>query len=131
MPVLSFSSFGFKYGIPKDINFLFDVRFLRNPFYVPELKPMSGKDEPVRQYLSSFPEMSEFLNSCEFFLKPVVGAFLDDGRDVRVAFACTGGRHRSVFCAESIFKRFERFGGSFVIEIFHRDIDKYKDGEAS
>ncbi|GHS97148.1 hypothetical protein AGMMS50276_16700 [Synergistales bacterium] len=125
--VLSFMSFGFKYGIPSDVNFLFDVRFLRNPFYVPELKPLSGKDEPVKQYLSSFPEMDKFLDSCENFLRPVAHAFFDSERNVRVAFACTGGRHRSVFCAESMTAR---FGNLFAVEVFHRDIDKYKGGES-
>jgi UPF0042 nucleotide-binding protein len=120
---LLLSSFGFKYGVPQDSNYVFDVRFLPNPFYVAALKPLSGADEPVRKYLESFPETGEFLDSCTRLLDFVIPRHLNAGRaQLHVAIGCTGGRHRSVACAERLFERYKDAPGG--IGVSHRDIAK-------
>jgi UPF0042 nucleotide-binding protein len=120
---LLLSSFGFKYGVPQDSNYIFDVRFLPNPFYIAELKPLSGVDEPVRKYLESFPETGEFLDSCTRLLDFVIPRHLDAGKaQLHVAVGCTGGRHRSVACVERLFERYKDAPGG--IGVSHRDISK-------
>jgi UPF0042 nucleotide-binding protein len=120
---LLLSSFGFKYGVPQDSNYLFDVRFMPNPFYVAELKPLSGVDEPVRQYLESFPETGEFLDSCGRLLDFVIPRHLSAGRtQLHVAIGCTGGRHRSVACVERLFERYKDAPGGAGVN--HRDLSK-------
>ena len=118
MKKLILSSFGFKYGIPQDVNYVFDVRFLPNPFYVAELKRLSGMDEPVRKYLKSFEETDLFLASSTLFLDFVIPRHLkDDKATLHVALGCTGGRHRSVAFAEWL-------GEHYGAEVSHRDVDK-------
>ena len=117
---LILSSFGFKYGVPQDSNYIFDVRFLSNPFYVPELKPLTGKDAAVREYLLSFPETAEFLEQTGRFLDFVVPRYMEAGKaQLHVAVGCTGGRHRSVAVAEWLYRRYEGLRGG--IGIIHRD----------
>lgn len=119
---LILSSFGFKYGVPQDSNYVFDVRFLPNPFYVPELKPLTGKDPAVQEYLMSFPETNEFLEQSGRFLDFVIPRYLETGKaQLHVAIGCTGGRHRSVACAEWLRIRYENLGG---VGIIHRDKDR-------
>lgn len=117
---LILSSFGFKYGVPQDSNYIFDVRFLSNPFYVPELKPLTGRDAAVQEYLLSFPETVEFLEQAGRFLDFVVPRYMEAGKaQLHVAVGCTGGRHRSVAVAEWLYRRYEgTYGG---IGIIHRD----------
>jgi UPF0042 nucleotide-binding protein len=120
---LLLSSFGFKYGVPQDCNYMFDVRFMPNPFYVAELKPLSGTDGRVRKYLESFPETGEFLDSCARLLDFVIPHHLNAGRaQLHVAVGCTGGRHRSVACVEWLFERYKNAPGG--IGVSHRDIAK-------
>ena len=117
---LILSSFGFKYGVPQDSNYIFDVRFLSNPFYVPELKPLTGKDAAVREYLLSFPETAEFLEQTGRFLDFVVPRYMEAGKaQLHVAVGCKGGRHRSVAVAEWLYRRYEGLRGG--IGIIHRD----------
>ena len=117
---LILSSFGFKYGVPQDSNYIFDVWFLSNPFYVPELKPLTGKDAAVREYLLSFPETAEFLEQTGRFLDFVVPRYMEAGKaQLHVAVGCTGGRHRSVAVAEWLYRRYEGLRGG--IGIIHRD----------
>ncbi len=114
------SSFGFKYGVPQDSNYVLDVRFLPNPFYVPELKPLTGEDPAVQEYLMSFPETAEFLERSGRFLDFVVPRYLETGKaQLHVAVGCTGGRHRSVAVAEWLYRRYEDLRGG--VGIFHRD----------
>ena len=116
------TSFGFKYGIPQDSSYVFDVRFIPNPFYVPELKPLSGKDEAVMRYLKTFAETDEFLAACGRLLDFVVPRYLAAGKArLHIAVGCTGGRHRSVAFVEWLFERYKEAPGA---DVDHRDIDK-------
>jgi len=129
MKKLILSSFGFKYGMPQDVNYAFDVRFIPNPFYVAELRFLTGMDEPVRKYIRSFEESDAFLASSILFLDFVIPRYLDADREtLHVALGCTGGRHRSVAFAEWIGERYDSaltdMGVDFRVELRHRDIDK-------
>ena len=95
------SSFGYKYGVPQDASYVFDVRSLPNPYYVENLKDLTGKDQAVKDYLLKFPETSEFLGLVKNFMNFAVPLFLNNVRSqLHVAIGCTGGRHRSVAVAE-------------------------------
>ncbi len=96
-------SFGFKYGTPVDADLLFDVRFLKNPYFVPELKRLPGTDERVRKYVLALPETGEFLDRTLSLLKYVVPKYEREGKSyLTIAFGCTGGMHRSVVLAEEV-----------------------------
>ena len=116
-----FESFAFKYGVPLDADYVFDVRMLPNPYYVRELRPLSGRDEPVAKFLSEQPEADEMLNQLEAFLRRWLPALATDQRAyVTVAIGCTGGQHRSVYILEQLARRFA--GGSAVLTR-HRELD--------
>ena len=118
---LVFESFAFKHGVPLDADYVFDVRVLPNPHYIRELRPLTGRDEPVAQYLRSQPEAAEMLAQIETFLSRWLPAFEDDQRSyLTVAIGCTGGQHRSVYFAESLA---QRFGGHAATLIRHRELD--------
>ncbi|MDR1375910.1 MAG: RNase adapter RapZ [Synergistaceae bacterium] len=118
---LLLTSFGFKYGVPQDCNYVFDVRFIPNPFYVAELKSLSGKDDAVKNYLESFAETREFMDACTRFLDFVIPRYLDTGKaQLHVAVGCTGGRHRSVALAEWLFARYRDTPGGIALN--HRDV---------
>lgn len=120
------SSFGFKYGAPRDCDYLFDVRFLPNPNYVPELKALSGKDAAVKHYLDGVPEHGEFADRAMELIEFVVGHYDRTGKkQLHIAFGCTGGRHRSVALAEDTAERLSKLGYRASVE--HRDISR--DGE--
>jgi RNase adapter protein RapZ len=96
-------TFGFKFGLPLDADLVFDVRFLPNPYYVPELKDRCGTDEPVAAFLEAQPETRGFLQRLEALLDFLVPLYVLEGKArLTIAFGCTGGRHRSVFIAERI-----------------------------
>ena len=129
MKKLILSSFGFKYGAPPDANFVFDVRFFPNPYYVEELRPLSGRDEPVREYVKSFAEADSFLASSILFLNFVIPRYLESYRETfHVAVGCTGGRHRSVTFVEWLGGYYGAepadIGVKFEVELRHRDVDK-------
>ncbi len=116
-------SFGFKYGLPVDANMVFDVRFLKNPYFEPELRPLSGKDPVVRDYVFSDPEIRPFLGHMEGLLDYLVPNYLKEGKSYLViAVGCTGGRHRSVAIAEWLKDHFSRRGEDVVLT--HRDMEK-------
>jgi len=117
------SSFGFKYGIPKDCDFMFDVRFLPNPNYIPELHDLSGKDVEVKNYLERFPERRIFLDRLVSLLDLVLIEYENTvKKQVHIAIGCTGGRHRSVALAEQLALHLTKSGHRLAIH--HRDIDK-------
>ncbi|MEG1869751.1 MAG: RNase adapter RapZ, partial [Oscillospiraceae bacterium] len=124
--IVSCVSFGFKYGIPADADLVFDVRCLPNPFYIPELKPHSGLNESVRDYVLSCPQsigVWERLSSLIDYLIPLYSEEEKRSRLV-IAVGCTGGRHRSVVFAEKLNKHFEEQG--ILSNVNHRDIDRIK-----
>ncbi|GKU26845.1 RNase adapter RapZ [Clostridium folliculivorans] len=116
-------SFGFKYGIPMDSDLVFDVRFLPNPFYIPELKPFSGNDEPVKKYVLEKVETKDFMSKIEDMLKFLIPNYVKEGkRQLIVSIGCTGGRHRSVAIANAIYETLNNDGFKATIE--HRDVNE-------
>jgi UPF0042 nucleotide-binding protein len=118
---LVFESFAFKHGVPLDADYVFDVRVLPNPFYLPELRSLDGRDPPVAAYLEAQPEVAEMLGQIDTFLRHWLGAFEDDQRSyLTVAIGCTGGQHRSVYFAEMLARRFADRTATLVR---HRELD--------
>ena len=116
-------SFGFKYGMPVDCDNVLDVRFLPNPFYVPELKLMSGLDEEIAQYLENFEETTLFKEKIVDFFKFCIPLYIKEGKGrLHIGIGCTGGRHRSVYIAECLNKSLAEAGYKTIIH--HRDIEK-------
>lgn len=114
-------SFGFKHGIPADADLVFDVRFLPNPFYIEELKHQTGNDRPVRDYVMSFDEATQFLNKLEDMLKFLIPGYISEGKyQLVVAIGCTGGQHRSVTLANELYERMKD-GGNYGMAVSHRD----------
>ncbi|WP_294349180.1 RNase adapter RapZ [uncultured Clostridium sp.] len=114
-------SFGFKYGIPVDSDLVFDVRFIPNPFYIPELKKYSGNDEPVKKYVLEQKETQDFVNKLESMLSFLIPNYVNEGkRQLIISIGCTGGRHRSVAIANAIYEKLNEDG--FDAKIEHRDI---------
>ncbi|MBN8491588.1 MAG: RNase adapter RapZ [Burkholderiales bacterium] len=118
---LVFESFAFKFGVPLDADFVFDVRVLPNPHYIRELRPLTGRDAPVADYLQAQPDVNEMLTQIEAFLRRWLGPFEDDQRSyLTVAIGCTGGQHRSVYFSEQLARRFADRGATLVR---HRELD--------
>lgn len=116
-------SFGYKHGIPLDVDIVLDCRFLPNPYWVDELRPLSGLDAPVRDYVLSQPGTIEFLDKVEELLGMILPSFEEEGKSyLTVALGCTGGRHRSVVLANALA---ERLGARGIRAVsFHRDVDR-------
>ncbi|MFO1274295.1 MAG: RNase adapter RapZ [Rubrivivax sp.] len=118
---LVFESFAYKRGVPLDADYVFDLRVLPNPFYVRDLRPLTGRDAPVVAYLEAQPEVAEMLHQIETFLQRWLPAFEDDQRSyLTVAVGCTGGQHRSVYGVEWLARRFE---GRHATLVRHRELD--------
>lgn len=118
--VTNLVSFGFKHGTPRDADMVFDVRFLPNPHWVPELKPYTGLDQPVRDYVLGQPDAKEFLAHLLPLLDLMVPAFRREGkRYLTIAIGCTGGKHRSVALTEEIARHLRRDGDA--VQVNHRD----------
>jgi UPF0042 nucleotide-binding protein len=118
---LVFESFAFKHGVPLDADYVFDVRVLPNPHYIRELRPLTGRDREVAEYLLAQPEVAEMLAQIDAFLARWLPAFEQDQRSyLTVAIGCTGGQHRSVYIAETLARRFGARAGTLVR---HRELD--------
>ncbi len=118
---LVFESFAYRHGVPLDADYVFDVRVLPNPHYVPELRPLTGRDAAVADYLAAQPDAVEMLERIAAFLRRWLPAFKADQRAyLTVAIGCTGGQHRSVWFAERLA---ERFGKEAAPLIRHRELD--------
>lgn len=118
---LLFESFAFKRGVPSEADFVFDARALPNPHWEPRLRPLSGRDAGVREYFHGRPEVAEFIDDVERFLKRWLPRFDPTERSyLTVAVGCTGGRHRSVYIAECLQERFRALGGEVLC--FHREM---------
>lgn len=117
-------SFGFKNGIPADADLVFDVRFLPNPFYIDELKHITGNEKPVQDYVMSFPEAKEFLDQLTHMLQFLIPGYIKEGKyQLVVAIGCTGGQHRSVTLANELYARMKD-QGNYGINLRHRDVKK-------
>ena len=120
---ISLVTFGYKFGVPYDIDLLFDVRFLRNPFFVPELKPLTGEDMKVQDYVLQDPATAPFIEQLENLFKFLLPLFERDKRSyVNIGIGCTGGRHRSVTIARRLQETFASLGHD--VSVTHRDLQK-------
>jgi UPF0042 nucleotide-binding protein len=116
-------SFGYKHGLPLDVDVVFDCRFLPNPFWVEELRPLSGLDQPVREYVLGQAETMDFLEKVDDLITGLLPSFVREGKSyLTIAMGCTGGRHRSVVLAEALGQRFGEHG--HPVSVFHRDVDR-------
>ncbi|HZO54780.1 MAG TPA: RNase adapter RapZ [Bryobacteraceae bacterium] len=114
------TSFGYRNGVPHDGDLVFDVRFLPNPNYIPEFKPLTGRNPQVARYIRSFPQTQEFVSRISEMLIYLLPHYIREGKSyLTIAFGCTGGQHRSVFIADEIGKRLKKAG--FHVRTTHRD----------
>jgi UPF0042 nucleotide-binding protein len=121
--LITMLSFGFKHGVPVESDLVFDVRCLPNPHFVPELRPRTGRERPVVQYMESHEETRAFARKLEDFLRFVVPHYVAEGKSyLTVAIGCTGGRHRSVMMAEAMRRALADVEG-IRLRVRHRDID--------
>ncbi len=119
----SLVSFGFKHGVPLDVDLMFDCRFLPNPYWVESLRNHSGLEPEVRAYVLDRPETRQFLDKLDDLLTLLVPAYMKEGKSyLTVAMGCTGGRHRSVALAEELSRRLDAHG--LPTTVFHRDVDR-------
>ena len=116
-------SFGFKHGVPVDANLLFDVRFLPNPYWQKELRPQSGMDAPVSEFVIESDSGREFLELLHPLIRVVSARSVADKKELRVGIGCTGGRHRSVAVVEALAKLLSQDAG-IKLQIHHRDIGR-------
>lgn len=120
---ISLLTFGFKFGVPYDVDLLFDVRFLRNPFFLPDLKPLTGEDPRVRNYVLSDPDAVAFIEKLDSFFQFLIPLFERERRSyLNVGIGCTGGRHRSVAIAMRLQECFAVAG--YQASVVHRDLQK-------
>lgn len=121
--IISIISFGYKYGIPFSSDMLFDVRFLRNPYFVPEFREKTGKEAVVRDYVFESPDAMEFMGKMEDLIDFLLPRFVQEGKTYfTVAIGCTGGRHRSVAIADRLEKNLIQKG--YQARCRHRDVNK-------
>jgi len=119
----SILSFGFKHGVPLDVDLVFDCRFLPNPYWDEELRSHSGLEAPVREFVLGRPESAAFLEKLDDLLTMLIPAYVREGKSyLTVAMGCTGGRHRSVALAEDLARRLGEHG--MATTVFHRDVDR-------
>lgn len=117
-------SFGFKYGIPTDADLVFDVRFLPNPYYVEGLRPLTGLDKPIQNYVKSSAQYHEFLDKLEDMIEFLIPNYISEGKNqLVIAIGCTGGKHRSVTVAQGLYDRLD-LQQDYGLRIEHRDIEK-------
>src|SRR5690606_36113587 len=116
-------SFGYKHGLPLDADVVLDCRFLPNPHWVDELRPLTGLDDGVRAYVLGQPAARDFLANVERMLVPLVPAYVSEGKAyLTIALGCTGGRHRSVVMSEEVARLLRRHG--LPANVVHRDVEK-------
>lgn len=121
--MITIVSFGFKYGIPIDADLVFDVRFAPNPYYIPEMRPCTGNDQVVRDYVMQFDVTQEFLAKLQDMVSFLIPNYKKEGKNqLVVAIGCTGGKHRSVTLANALYDFLEKKGHTVIKQ--HRDIEK-------
>lgn len=116
-------SFGFKFGIPADVDLVFDVRFLPNPFYDLELRPLTGNDKPIQDFVMKYDESVEFLEKLDNMMEFLIPNYIKEGKyNLVVGIGCTGGKHRSVTIANALAEKLAHLPYSIKVE--HRDITR-------
>ena len=117
-------SFGYKFGIPLESDLVFDVRFISNPYYVPDLRPRSGLTDEVRSYVMDQPVTSKFLDLLRDFLEFAIPAYIAEGKTrLTIGIGCTGGYHRSIVLAEEL-AAWLRGQDTGPVAVFHRELDR-------
>jgi UPF0042 nucleotide-binding protein len=118
--LVSCVSFGYKHGVPEDADLVFDVRFLPNPHFVPEFRPLTGRHPKVAKYIRSFPQTQEFIQRISDLLVYLLPHYVHEGKSyLTISFGCTGGQHRSVMIAEDVGRRLRKAG--YRVKNVHRD----------
>jgi UPF0042 nucleotide-binding protein len=121
--LISVVSFGYRFGVPIDADLVFDVRFLPNPHFVPNLRPYSGKHKSVSRYVMSFRQSKGFLRRVDDLLGYLIPRYIEEGKSyLTIAFGCTGGRHRSVVLGEAVARSLAARG--YQSKVVHRDVDR-------
>lgn len=121
--LVSCVSFGYRHGVPDDADLVFDVRFLPNPHFVPEFRPLTGRHPRVAKYIRSFPQTQEFINRISDLLVYLLPHYIREGKSyLTISFGCTGGQHRSVMIAEEVGKRLRK--AAYKVKVAHRDMPK-------
>ena len=121
--IITVCSFGFKYGIPVDSDLVFDVRFLPNPFYIQELKELTGNDAPVSNYVMNFEESNVFLDKLTDMLEFLIPQYIKEGKNqLIISIGCTGGKHRSVTLANALYEKLYEKNHNILLK--HNDIEK-------
>lgn|SRR5699024_7665542 len=122
--IINLISFGYKYGISSDFDFVFDMRFVPNPFYVEELKPLNGTDPRLEKYLNQYEIINDFENKVYDLIKSLLASYVNQGKNIlTIAFGCTGGQHRSVYMVEKMYERMK--DDDYILIKRHREKDKW------
>ena len=122
--IINLISFGYKYGISSDFDFVFDMRFVPNPFYVEELKPLNGTDPKLQEYLNQYEIINDFENRVYGLIKSLLASYTNEGKNIlTIAFGCTGGQHRSVYMVEKMYERMK--DDDYILIKRHREKDKW------
>ena len=123
--MITILSFGFKYGIPSDSDMVMDVRFLPNPYYDVELRPKTGNDIEIQEFVMKSPEATLFIDKLEDLVQFLIPQYIDEGKNqLVISIGCTGGKHRSVTLANELFKRLDGEDREYGLKIEHRDLTK-------
>ena len=121
--IITIMSFGFKYGIPRDSDIVQDVRFLPNPYYDEELRPLTGNDKVIQDYVMNCEEGPEFLDKFIDLVQFLIPNYIKEGKNqLVISIGCTGGKHRSVTIANEVYNRLQK--STYTVRIYHRDIGK-------
>ncbi len=122
--IINLISFGFKYGISSDFDFVFDLRFLPNPYYIEDLKKSNGTDEKLKNYLDQFDQSDDFANKVYDLIKSLLKDFSKQGKNIiTIGFGCTGGQHRSVYMVEKMYEKMKN--DDYILIRRHREKDKW------
>ena len=123
--MITILSFGFKYGIPSDSDMVMDVRFLPNPYYDVELRPKTGNDKEIQDFVMKYPEATQFIDKLEDLIQFLIPQYISEGKNqLVISIGCTGGKHRSVTLANELYHRLNGEDREYGLKIEHRDIGK-------
>ncbi len=123
--MITILSFGFKYGIPSDSDMVMDVRFLPNPYYDVELRPKTGNDIEIQEFVMKYPEATQFIDKLEDMIQFLIPQYISEGKNqLVISIGCTGGKHRSVTLANELFNRLDKEDREYGLKIEHRDLGK-------